>query len=267
MRLIRNLFFFVASALVLLVIFREPVLKAVVSDVASRITGFSVSADKLQIGLARPVIHITSLKVYNPKDFSEKMMLDMPEVYANYDPLAIFRKEVSLRELRIDLREFIVVKNKEGQTNVARLKGVAQKPAESKTVQKGASKAPVLKIDLLRLDIGQVVYKDYTVDPPSVKIFKADIHKEYRDVDDPARLVQLIVLESLLKVNIKGLSDVNLPSIKDNAKSVLASGKNAVVGATRTAVGAAEKAVSTAEKTVAGTLKAVLPFGKSPSNP
>jgi uncharacterized protein involved in outer membrane biogenesis len=254
---IRNLILFAVIVLILLVVFREPVLKAVVSDVAGRITGFSVSTDKLQIGLARPVIHITGLKVYNPRDFSEKMMLDMPEVYVHYDPLAILRNEVSLKELRIDLKEFIVVKNKEGQTNVARLKGVSQKPADSKAAPKSASKAPALKIDLLRLDIGQVIYKDYTVNPPSVKTFNADIHKEYRDVDDPAHLVQVIVLDSLLKVNIKGLSDVDLSSIKDNAKSVLASGKNAVVGATKTAVGAAGKAVGTAEKTVAGTLKVI----------
>jgi uncharacterized protein involved in outer membrane biogenesis len=254
---IRNLILFAVIVLILLVVFREPVLKVVVSDVASRITGFSVSTDKLQIGLARPVIHITGLKVYNPNDFSEKTMLDMPEVYVHYDPLAIFRNEVSLTELRIDLKEFIVVKNKEGQTNVARLKGVSQKPADSKAAQKGASKAPVLKIDFLRLDIGEVVYKDFTVDPASTKTYKIDVHKEYRNISDPAHLIQVIVLDCLLKANIRGLSDVDLSSIKDNAKSVLSSGKQVVVSATKTAVGAAGKAVGSAEKKVAGTLKAI----------
>jgi len=67
----------------------------------------------------------------------------------------------------IDLKDVVITKNKEGKLNVDSLNMVKQ--------SKSTPSTPV-QVDLLNLNIGKIVYKDYTVgQKPSIRV--DDINK------------------------------------------------------------------------------------------
>jgi hypothetical protein len=247
MKLIRNIILAVVIGLVLLVVFRGPILKAAVGTVAARVTGLGVKVDKIDVGIFRPVLEIGVLKVYNPAGFPEELMLDLPQLYVRYDLPQVFQGKIHLNELRLNLEQLSVVKNKEGQTNVGQLAALGKK--EEKPAGKPGEpsqkpgKAPSLSIDLLRLDIGRVVYKDFTSDPPSTREFNVNVHKEFRNITDPAQLVQVIVFEALARTNLKGLAGVDMSALSGSVQSIVDSVDPSAAGK------------------VGETLKSLLPFG------
>ena len=98
----------------------------------------------------------------------------MPEIYVKYDLPAIMGGTIHLPEVRIALDEFMVVKNEKGELNLNSLKVVqAQKKgsAEKEETKTGA-RMPKIQIDTLKLKIGKVIYKDYSVISNFIKLLR-----------------------------------------------------------------------------------------------
>jgi hypothetical protein len=245
LRLIRFFIFLIFAGLVLLFVYREPLLKNAIKLAAGEITGFSVEVDKLEVGFFSPVINIRGLRIYNPPGFPDRLMLDMPQLMVRYVPQEVIKGKLAFEVLKIDLDEFQVVKAKDGSTNIGQLKGIA--PSGKSTVP---TKPLVLKIDILKLKVNKVVYRDYSVAPPLVKTFTININKEFHDVNDPAKLVRLIVVESLLKTGLNDFSDVNLGTLESDVKTILVSGRDLVVGTASLATGVARGTVHIVKKSV-----------------
>ena len=73
--------------------------------------------------------------------------------------LPLLKKKVHLKEVRIHLNEFVIVKNKDGEVNLDKLKAVKKEPAEG-TARKKETPPPKaqqgkMQIDLLSLKIGK----------------------------------------------------------------------------------------------------------------
>ena len=237
MRLIRNIIFLTFIAAVLLFVYREPLLKKSVKWIVKDLTGFSVEVEKLRVGIFRPVIDIRELKIYNPESFSDRLLLDMPRLLVRYVPSEIFKGNLVFKEIRIDVEEFQLVKQRDGSTNIGQLKGVGESGKKTRV--------PALSIALLRLRINKLVYKDYTVSPPLVKTFHIGINKEFYNINDSTKLVRLIVGEALLKTNIRNLADVNIGILESTVKTVLGTSKELVTGTTSVAVGVVKGTINT----------------------
>lgn len=251
-KLMRNLVFLFVIFVILLFIFREPVIKNAVIITAKGMTGFSVDVRQLKVGLFRPVIKIDGLKVQNPADFEVRVMLDMPQIYVSYVPRQLVEAKVHLTTLKIDLEEFQVVKNAKGETNVGRLKAVADsmKGKEEEKKPAAAPAKPSFQIDTLQLKVGRVVFKDYSVTPPATKTYNVNINKEFRGISSSAGLMRLIVVESLLKTNLSGLLDFNFKALEDNVKGLLAAPGAMMKKTAGVATDAATEAVGTTKTVV-----------------
>jgi len=106
----------------------------------------------------------------------------------------------------------VVVKNKDGLLNVDALK-VAQKPdkpakvpEEKKKKKKKKTKPMSMQIDALTLNIGKVVYKDYSRgEPPSVEAYDGGIKgKTYKNITSAQKMAVLIMVEAMGQTAIKG---------------------------------------------------------------
>jgi len=105
----------------------------------------------------------------------------MPEIYVDYDLPAIFKGKVHLEEMRLNMNEFVVVKNEKGELNLDALKVVqAQKEGKKPEAKaKEGGKIPEIQIDTLKLKVGKVVYKDYSGGGnPTVREFKVNLDEE-----------------------------------------------------------------------------------------
>ncbi|MDB4349548.1 hypothetical protein OAA99_01180, partial [Omnitrophica bacterium] len=115
----------VIAILLVLSVVKNMVVKAAVEAGVEAVTGLPLKMKSLNVGIVRTLVGIKSLTLFNPKGYPDEVMLTMPEVYVDYNLLPIFKGKVHLQEMRINLKEFAVIKNKKGEVNLDSLKVVS----------------------------------------------------------------------------------------------------------------------------------------------
>jgi hypothetical protein len=191
---------FIVVAAVVLLLLRNQIIKAGAGATIKAISGVDMRIGSLNIGLFRPAVQIKDLKLFNPASFPEKLMMDLPELYVKYDLPAVMKGAVHLPELKINLKEFVVVRSVKGDINVNSLQALQPK---------GGGKPPKIQIDVMELNIGKVIYKEFRASgAPRVTEFKIDLHERYENITDPNVLVGLIVSKALRNTSIAGVSGI-----------------------------------------------------------
>ena len=223
---------FVTLLAVLLV--KNLIIKIAVEKGVGIVTGLRLSTGSFKVGILRHTVSIKNIKLYNPKNFEDPVMVDAPEIYVDYDLLSIIGGNFHLREIRFNLAEFTVDKNKAGQLNLNSLKSVsAQK--QGKTAAK-AGKTPQIMIDKLVLKIGKAVYKDYSSGgAPQVREFNVNINETYTNIDNPSTLVSLIVVKALMNTSIASMANFDIKGLSGSVSDAIANAKNVAASAQETA--------------------------------
>lgn len=231
----------VAALLIMLLILsfaKDVIIKVSVEKAMGIVTGLRLDMQSFRIGIADSVVRIKHLRLFNPRGCPDKVMLDMPEIFVDYNLPAMLKGRTHLEEVRINMKEFVVVKNKDGGLNLDSLKILqAQKKGKRPKEKK---KAPQLQIDSLELKVGRVIYKDYSKGtPPLVREYDINLNERYKNVSDPYSLASLIVVSTLIKTNIPRLTDFNLNDLERAISGTLAAAEKV---AAKTTV-KAEKAI------------------------
>lgn len=186
----------VVFSLVGIAIFKNQIVKSVVTKVASQIIGAPVHMDSFSLNILSSTIHISEFKIYNPSGFPEGILISCPKIKAIYNPATIFKQKRHFLIVDIELEEMGVTKNKEGKLNVDSLKIVQQ--------SKSSELIP-MQIDLLTLSIGKIVYKDYTIGTePSVRVYDVNRQKIYKSIPTAQQLALLVLAEPMKAAAIKG---------------------------------------------------------------
>jgi hypothetical protein len=215
-------------------------------------TGVELSLGKLDVGLTKHFVSLESLKILNPPNFTEKFMADFPVIYADYNLGDILKGKVHFAEIRINLQEFAVVKNQNGEININSLKSLAPKAGEKQSQKAPSQAAPQIQIDNLALTISKVVYTDYSSGKPEKKEFNLNLDERFKDITDPNALVNLIVVKALSRTTIASLANINLDQIKGDISGVLSNQAGTAVQKLQ------EKASETLMKTE-GALQKIIP--------
>ncbi|MFC1570657.1 hypothetical protein ACFL4E_02625 [Candidatus Omnitrophota bacterium] len=244
----------VLAVIIVLAVGKNTVARVSIEKGVELVTGLPLKMKSLNIGIINTLIGIDDLKLYNPPGYKDKVMLDMPEIYVNYDLGAILGGKIHLEEVRIDLKEFVVVKNAAGEVNLNSLKTVQDQkktkeaaPAEPKK----EGKAPEFQIDTLQLKIGKVVYKDYSggKTTPTIKEFPINIDERFENINDPNKLVALILVKALMGTTVGRLTNIDLGGLKGQIGDTLATAQEVTGKATEAAVETTKKAAEAAKKT------------------
>jgi len=185
----------VVSSLACIAFIKDQIIKSVVTAVASKITGAPVHMDGFSMNIFSSTIHITGFKMYNPDGFPEGLLVSCPKINAIYDRASLFKGEPHFLLVEVELKEMVLVKNKEGKLNVDSLKIVY--PLKS-------SPSVPMRIDLLNLSIGKIVYKDYTIGTePGVRVFDINRHQSYKSIPMAQQLALLVLAEPMKAAAIK----------------------------------------------------------------
>ena len=154
----------VLVALLVSAFVKDAIIKASVEKGVEMVTGLKLRIQGFKAGLVNSLVAIRNLRLFNPRGFKDSVMLDMPEIYVDYDLPAVFKGKIHLKEVRIDLKEFYVIKNAKGEVNLDSLKVVQESKGEAPAKEKPAEegKGMEFQIDTLQLKVGKVVYKDYS---------------------------------------------------------------------------------------------------------
>ena len=262
----------VLAILIALFFGKNMIIKTSVTAGVRAMTGLKLSIRSMDIGIFKTLIGINGLQLYNPSGFVDELMIDVPEIYVDYNLGAFMKGRTHFEEVRLNLKEFIIVKNEAGELNLDSLKVVKAEEEEEVIDEgkKGEAKMPELQIDVLELRIGKVVYKDYSKGtPPKVKEYNVNINERFENITDPKTIVRLIIFKALKNTAIASLTNFDLGklqkgltgTIKKTAEMALETPGRAIeVGKE-----AGEKIKETARETVekaADTIKKLFPFGK-----
>lgn len=237
MKIIKRILMGLVILIALLVIFRNPLIKMGVSAGMKAVVGMKLDIQKLDLNLGKSLIHIEDIKLYNPKDFPDPLMADVGKIYVDVGLAQFLKGQILIKDLQFDLKEFVVVKNKDGEVNLDRLKAVAdsqdkegEPKAEKPETKKGD--APEVNIENLHLKIGKVVFKDYSKGTePSVKEFVLNLDEKHQDIKNLNAVVSLIVVKVLTKTTIGQLTNIDISGLQDIVGGTL---QGVVGGATQT---------------------------------
>ncbi len=180
--------------------FRHQVIKYGVESFLSQSLGAKVSMEKFHLSAALGYLDIEGFKIRNPSGFSDNIMLDLPKISVKFDRILFTTGRLYANYCDIHLKKLLLEKDKHGRMNVDSLK------------ISGRS-APIFRVSLLNLQIGQVIEKDCRYAKPFIKGHDLNIRKTYRDITGINQLVLLMLTDPLKEAGIKGIKLYGLYAI------------------------------------------------------
>lgn len=235
----------VVIVIVALNLAKNLIVQVVFQSVVSKAAHVPVSVGSTNLSLLKSSITLKDLRVLNPRGFPERQMLHAPLIAIDCDVPSLWKGTAHFQKARIDLKEIVVIKNKDGKLNVDAVKPTpaeTEKAKSSKKQAKASGPATKLKIDTLILSIGRVVYKDYSLGgAPQVQSFDINItDRVYTNIDNPTALVSLIMFEALTKTSLASLANLDLTMFQEGGAKALVKGFDVL----NQGAGAAEDTVS-----------------------
>ncbi|MCK6481309.1 MAG: hypothetical protein L6R43_14560 [Planctomycetes bacterium] len=253
---------------------RNFLLRRGMEAVVTRVTGFPLSVESFSLGLLDARVDIGGMRLSNTAGFEDPRCLHLPRVSAEMELGSLRTEEVRFREIVLDIREVVVVRNAAGETSLDRLKalggGGEEGGAKEGGKEGGATPAAPAeegggtrwRIDRLELTIGRVVLLDYTRmrdGKPAEEVWDIGVdHEEFRNVDSPEAIVKLIVLKVLQNTPIRLVS-----ATVDS----LVGGLGSVVGGAAGVVKGAAGAVGEGVRGIGGAVEGLLGGGKKSEEP
>ncbi len=224
----------VAAVLVVLHLAKNHIVQTVIAGSISHAAHLPVRIGSTNLSLLASSIQLKNIRVENPKGFPEKAMLDAPEVAIDLEPADLFKNQAHFKEVRLNIRELVVVKDASGRLNVDAVKPSqterdAQKARSADRGDASARKgpAPKLRIDKLTLTIGRVVFHDYSGGgaKPAEQVFDINVRdRVYTNIEDPSAIISLIMFEALTRTTLVRLVNLDVGVFKDGAAGALSEG-------------------------------------------
>ncbi|MDP8263339.1 MAG: AsmA family protein [Candidatus Ancaeobacter aquaticus] len=223
----KKLLLIVVVLVVVIFVAKDFLIKNAVKKGVNAMTGLTLDVEKINISLMGTSLGIKELKLFNPPQFKERLMMDMPEIYVDLYLEALLKKKIHVESIRLNLKEFIVVKNEKGELNLDSITAVKAVEEKKDTPEdKKEAKMPDIRIDELVLKIGKVKYIDYSKGtPPKVVEVNVNIDERYEDIDDPYKLISLIVFKALVNTSIANLADFDLGPLKGKTAQTIEKAK------------------------------------------
>jgi uncharacterized protein involved in outer membrane biogenesis len=156
-----RLVFLAVVAVVLLLVFKNTILRVMAEHQIRAETGMDVKIGHFSSGLFSPVVTIENLKLYNTPEFGGTEFLIIPELHVEFDAEALAAQKLKIKLVRFNLAELDVVKNKAGETNlVTMLAKMPKGKLAPHGVHVGSKKLEFESIDVLNLSLGRMRFID-----------------------------------------------------------------------------------------------------------
>lgn len=245
------------AVVVLLFAGKNYIAKTGVTKGVKAVTGLSMEIGSMDVGILDTFVDIQGLILFNPPEFTEKIMVNIPEFHVDYNLVSFLGGKTHLEEVTINLQKLNVIKDKKGNFNIDSLRVVQEQKAAGKPAEQKKSS---LMIEVLELLIGKVVYTDYSTGTvPKTYEFDINVHEKFHNITDVQAVGKLILVKALMGTNLADLAQFEIGSIASDVSGTL----KKVTEAGKPVRDTGSKAKSAIEDTVKGVQeKLKLPLGK-----
>lgn len=251
MKALKILLTVVLVVLLVLILGRNTIVPAVAKPVLKAMTGLTLEMDKFEIGLLSTKLDIRGLKILNPKDYDDRVMVDLPRLYVDYDLSDMIGGTIHLTDVKFFLTEVMLVKRADGSSNLDGIMKLAQKKSEKPAAKaepraETGKAAPEIVLDLVEIKVGKFVSKSYNAaGKADVNEIKINIDKRYENKSVQAIAADLsqytfkVLAQMTMNLNLGDMGKAltgTLTSVGDlgldTAKKTLETGKDVVGNAT-----------------------------------
>lgn len=260
---IKFVIFVVILLLVLCIIFRNWVVKTGIEK-GTEYLGVPTTVQSVNISIEDPHIEIRDLAVSNPlnKGFNENnIVYEVRRFFCDYDILAMFKKNVHVRNVQIDLKYLNVEMNGNGQLNILNLKPDMIKDLQASQGDKQAEEElqneTQISVDKLMVKLDTLEFQSST---PAIPGFKLDLNYSnvFENLEGTSAEIGLKVLSQVVSgtplspILKAGQIDLtkSAAELASQFGSTVGSAKDAVEGVGEAAKGAVESVGEAAGKAV-----------------
>jgi len=169
--------------------------------------GQELSIGRINIGVVTPDLRIKDLQVHNPSGYTEKLLAEVPDLFVNYALIDIIKGFIHFPELRINIKQINVEKDKNGVMNIDRFKPETKegdKNEESSAKVDKSDKKQFL-VNKFVLEIGTVRYRDASKTPSTEKEYQINFSKEFSNVSDERVIIDAIFSAVASKLIAEGI--------------------------------------------------------------
>jgi hypothetical protein len=206
----------------------------------TKVTGFPLQIGSVNVGLWNGQLDVRDLRLMNPADFEDKMFVDMPQLYVDYQLGSMLKRAPHINDMLINIKQLVVVTNNKGESNAKKLKGI---------VSSGDSSTKY-SIDKLRIHVGTVTVKDFSRAKPSERNHALNIDVTYNNITDATDITRLVLLTVMSRVHLPDIG-IKVDDLKKGLGNVTDAAGQAAKGAVDT--------VDKAGKGVFDSLKKAMP--------
>lgn len=247
MKKLTKMLLIIVVTVVVLVLGKNLIIKAAVEGGVQIATGLRLNIQSFSLSLLKGSVDIRGLKLFNPRGFKDKVMVDIPEILVDLDPQSLFQGKLHLEEMRFTMKELVVVKNANAALNLDALKPVQnQKKGKAAPTTKKQT-APKMQVDRLHLKVEKVVFKDYSKGgEPQVKEFNIGLDEHHENIPSLELLIGVIITKTLMRTTIASLTNFDVSGLSDSVTHSLKSVQTLAPELTSKAQGVLNQGVSQA---------------------
>lgn len=191
---------------------RNAIIKNVIEKGVNEAVGQKITVGNVDVGIFETKIKFGRLEVYNPSGYTDKLLADIHELYINYALMDIINGFIHLPELKIDIKEMNVEKDKKGVLNLEHFKG---KEGEAKPEAKKEEKKKFL-INKMDLEIDTIRYRDNTKTPPELKKLEINFKKTFNNIDSAEVIINEIKNAAVQQLVERGIKVALETILKDD---------------------------------------------------
>jgi hypothetical protein len=110
-----------ALLLAALVMFRNPIVRELAERQIRAETGMEAVIGRVRIAVKSAAIRVDNVRLINPPEYGGQLFADLPDVYIEYDPIALAFRQIRFQRILFRLDELRVVRDPGGRTNLEAL--------------------------------------------------------------------------------------------------------------------------------------------------
>lgn len=173
-----------------------------VTTAVANLTGAPVKIGGLSLSLLQGSIRIQDFHIDQPKGYPNGVFVDIPEIRLRTNIASIFKGCLYFPEVYVNLKEAVIIRDKNGRLNVDVLKVAQTQESQAEAALESSQK---FQIDNLTLSLGRVILKDYSRgEKLHVEVYAINIQeKNFQNFTSPEQLVTALLVETLKHTAIK----------------------------------------------------------------
>jgi hypothetical protein len=194
-----RLFLLAAVLMVILLLSLNSIVRVAMEHNIRSQMGMDAEIGRVKVGLLEPTFEIQDLKIYNTPDFGGTPFLDIAEIHAEYDRVALAKKQIHLTLLRFNLTELDIVKDRSGRLNTSAIGNPPQKKGVAAPSVKRQTGYDFKGIDALNVSFNKAKYFDLqnpTNNREQIFGIQNCVVPDVKSANDLAGLIFLIDLRS-----------------------------------------------------------------------